>query len=112
MKTTELQLNHINCESTDSESDTENTISINMINVENDYEPIIYEQTINSHIYQNHDQLLLIYCIKHATKEKIEKIVEEITKKPIECLSTNNIYQNIPKEPQVQRKKYGQSHFF
>ena len=40
-ESTELQLNHINCESTDSESDTDNAISINMTTVENDYEPII-----------------------------------------------------------------------
>ena len=38
----ELQLNHINYESSDTESDTDNTISVNMITVENDYEPIIY----------------------------------------------------------------------
>ena len=37
----ELQLNHINCESSDTETDTDNTISVNMITVENDYEPII-----------------------------------------------------------------------
>ena len=49
-ESTELQLNNINCEFTDSENDTENTISINMINVENDNEPIIYEQPIYSHI--------------------------------------------------------------
>ena len=48
-ESTEIQLNHINCKSTDSESDTENTISIIMIHVENDYEPIIYEQPIYSH---------------------------------------------------------------
>ena len=95
-ESTELQLNHINCESTDSESDTENTISINMIHVEIDYEPIIYEQLIFSHIYQNHSK----------TKEKIEKIVEEITEeKPAECSSTNKIYQNIPKESQLQKKE-------
>ena len=52
---TKLQLNHINCESTDSESVTENTISINKINAETDYEPIISEQPTYSHIYQNHD---------------------------------------------------------
>ena len=34
-----LQLNQINCGSSDSESDAENTLSINMIKVENDYEP-------------------------------------------------------------------------
>ena len=38
-----MQLNHINCEFTDCESDTVNAISINLINVENDYEPIICE---------------------------------------------------------------------
>ena len=48
----ELQLNHINCESTDTESDTDKTISVNMITVENDYEPIIYEQPFSSHIYK------------------------------------------------------------
>ena len=35
-ETTQLQLNHINCESTDSDSDTENTLLVNMIEVEND----------------------------------------------------------------------------
>ena len=47
----ELQLNHINCESSDTESDTDNTISVNMITVKNDYEPIVYEQHFTSHIY-------------------------------------------------------------
>ena len=107
---TELQLNHINCESTDSESDTENTISSNMIHVEHVYEPFVYQQPIYSHIYQNHDQLLLNYytrpLIKNDTKEKIVKIVDEITeKKPTECLSTNNIYQNIPEEKQSPKQK-------
>ena len=41
-ESTELQLNHINCKSTDSETDPDNAVSINMINVEIDYEPIIY----------------------------------------------------------------------
>ena len=81
-----------------------------MINVENDYEPVIYEQPIYSHIYQNHDQFLLNYYTRSVsnstTKEKIEKIVEEITEeKPTKCSSTNKIYRNIPKEPQVQKGK-------
>ena len=59
-----MQLNPINCESTNNESDTENTISTNMINVKIDNEPIIYEQPIYSHIYQNHDQFLLNYYTK------------------------------------------------
>ena len=50
METTELQLNHINCDSTDSERDTDNTISINMIKVENDYEPVFNEQHFHSHV--------------------------------------------------------------
>ena len=33
-------------------------------------------------------------------------MVEEITEeKPTECSNTNNIYQNIPKEPQLQKEK-------
>ena len=81
-----------------------------MINVENDYEPIIYEQPIYSHIYQNHDQFLVNLYTRpipnNKTREKIEKKVEEITEeKPTECSSTNNIYQNIPKEPQLQKEK-------
>ena len=88
--------------------DTENTNSINMINVENEYEPVIYEQPINSH--KNRDQFLLNYYTRSVsnstTKEKIEKIVEEITEeKPTKCSSTNKIYRSIPKEPQVQKGK-------
>ena len=79
-----------------------------MITVENDYEPILYEQPIYSHISQRHDQFLLNYYTRpisnNTTKEKIEKIAEEITEeKPTECSSTINIYQNIPKE--LQKKK-------
>ena len=68
-----------------------------MIKVENDYEPIIYEQPIYSHIYQNHDQFLLNDYTRpmsnNKSKEKIEKIVEEIAEeKPTECSNTNNIH--------------------
>ena len=108
-ESTELQLNHKNGDSMVSKSDTENTISNNMINVENDYEPIIYEQPIFSHIYQNHDPFLLNYYtrpVSKSTTKKTEKTVEEIKEeKPTECSSTNNIYQNIPKEPHVQKEK-------
>ena len=73
-----------------------------MINVENDYEPIIYEQPIYFHIYQNHSQFLFNYCtrpISNSTTKKIGKIVEEMKEeKPTECSSTKNIYQNIPKK--------------
>ena len=91
-----MQLNHINCESTDSENETDNAISVNMIHVENDYESIIYEQPIHSHFYQNHAIFLLNFYTRPINKNKTkENIVEEITEeKPVEC------YQNIPKETQ------------
>ena len=109
-----MQLNNINCEFTDSEIDTENTTSINMINFEIDYEPIIYDQPIYSQIYQNHDHLIIIqdlYPVKN--KGKIQKIVEEVKEEnPTECSNTNYVYQNIPKETQLQNEKNGQSNFF
>ena len=101
-----MQLNHINCKSTDSESDTESTISINMIHVENDYEPFIYEQPIYSYIFQNHDQFLLNYFTRPINSNKtIEKILEEIAaEKRTERSSTNNIYQNKSKKSQLPEK--------
>ena len=64
-----------------------------MIHFETDYEPIIYEQPIYSHYYQNHDQILLNYYTRFMNKNKtIEKIVEEITEeKPTECSSTSHL---------------------
>ena len=58
-----------------------------MIHVENDYEPIEYEQPIHSLIYQNHDHFLLNYYTRPISSNKtIEKIVEEtIEEKPTEC---------------------------
>ena len=91
-------MNHINCESTDSESDTENAISINMINVENDYEPLTYEQPFHSHIIENHTYLLLNFYTRPRSKNKtIEQIVQEVTtlieavEKLVPCSSTNHI---------------------
>ena len=101
----ELQLNQINCESSDSESDTENTISINMIAVENDYEHIVYEQPFSSHIYENQLELLHNYYIEpiHSTQTTQETNEINTTNQPNEndktkCLNTNHIYQNIQKE--------------
>ena len=100
-----LQLNQINCESSDSESETENTISINMIAVENDYEPIIYEQPFSSHIYENQSELLHNYYIEpiHSTPTTQKTNEINTTNQPNEndktkCLNTNHIYQNIQKE--------------
>ena len=101
----ELQLNQINCGSSDTESDTENTISVNMITVENDYEPIIYEQPFTSHIYENQLELLHNYYIEPINTTQTAQEINEINtvNKPDEndktkCLNTNHIYQNIRKE--------------
>ena len=100
-ESTELQLNHINCESIDSESDTNNTISVNMITVENDYEPILYEQPFSSHIYENKSELLQDYYTRPIRYDvSIEQNVNEINTVVInekQGSSTNHIYQNIQK---------------
>ena len=100
----ELQLNQINCGSSDTESDTENTISVNMITVENDYKPIIYEQPFTSHIYENQLELLHNYYIEPINTTKTAQEINEINtvNKPDEkdktkCLNKNHIYQNIQK---------------
>ena len=80
-ETTELQLNHINCESTDSENDTENTILVNMIEVENDYETVTYEQPFHSHIYESQLEFLSNYHTRPRSNNiPIEQIVTEVTK--------------------------------
>ena len=101
----ELQLNHINCESSDTESDTDNTISVNMITVENDYEPIIYEQLFTSHIYENQLELLHIYYIEPIDKTQttqevnvINTVIKPDKKDETQCSNTKHIYQNIQKE--------------
>ena len=102
----ELQLNHINCESTDTESDTDNTISVNMITVYNDYEPIIYEQPISSHIHENQLELLHNYYTRpinnntRTTQEvnEINTVIKSDKKDEVQCSQTKHIYQNIQKE--------------
>ena len=100
-----LQLNQINCESSDSESDAENTLSINMIKVENDYEPVIYEEPFSSHIYENQSELLHNYYIEPVHSTPTTQKTNEINttnqpneKEKTKCLNTNHIYQNIQKE--------------
>ena len=61
----ELQLNHINCESTDTESDTDNTISVNMITIENVYEPIIINNNPLVHTYTKINWNFSIIIIPH-----------------------------------------------
>ena len=96
---------------------TENTISVNMITVENDYEPIIYEQSFTSHIYENQLELLHNYSIEPINTTQTAQEINEINtvNKPDEnektkCLNTNHIYQNIQKEQP--RKQFGQYYFF
>ena len=113
----ELQLNHINCESSDTESDTDNTISVNMLTVENDYEPIIYEQPFTSHIYENQLKLLHSYYIgpinnnTQTTQEvnEINTVIKPDKKDETQCSNTKHIYQNIQKNNQ--EKKFGPFHF-
>ena len=107
----ELQLNHINCESTDTESDTDNTISVNMITVENDYEPIIYEQSFSLHIYENQLELLHNYYTSpinnntRTTQEvnEINTVIKPDKKDEVKCSNTKHIYQNIQKEQQREK---------
>ena len=98
-------MNHINCETTDSESDIDNTISVIMITVENDYEPIIYEQPFSSHIYGNHLELLhdfytrLTNNIAQVTQEvnEINTVIKPDEKDEVQCPNTNHFYLNIQK---------------
>ena len=114
-ETTELQLNHINCESSDSESDTENTISVNMIEVENDYETVTYEQPFLSPVYENQLELLLDYYNRPGgvnrpiDQEVNEATLQEPEKEQAPCSSIHHIQQNVPKEPA--REKFGLFHF-
>ena len=102
----ELQLNHINCESSDTESDTGNTIFVNMITVKNDYEPIIYEQPFTSYIYENQLELLHNYYIgpinnnTQTTQEvnEINTVIKPDKKDESQCSNTKHIYRNIQKE--------------
>ena len=58
-ESSKLQLNHINCESTDDESETENTLSIIMLLIENEYETSIesnyYQKKKNFNNFENSD---------------------------------------------------------
>ena len=107
----ELQLNQINCGSSDTESDTENTISVNMITVKNDYEPIIYEQPFTSHIYENQLELLHNYYIEpidntQTTQEVngINTVIKPDKKDETQCPNTKHIYQNIQKKQPRENK--------
>ena len=87
-----------------------------MITVENECEPIIYEQLFTSHIYENQLELLHIYYIEPNNTTQTAQEINEINtvNKPDEkdktkCLNTNHIYQNIQKEQP--REKIGTKPF-
>ena len=76
-----------------------------MITVENDYEPIIYEQPFTSHIYENQLELLHNFYIEPIdTTQTAQEVNETNTvikpdeKDKTKCSNTNHIYQNIQKK--------------
>ena len=73
-----------------------------MITVENDYEPIIYEQPFSSHIYENQSELLQDYYTRPIRNDvSIEQNVNEINtvvNNEKQRSSTNHICQKIQKE--------------
>ena len=76
-----------------------------MITVGDDYEPIIYEQPLTSHIYENQLELLHNYYIGPIdTTQTAQEVIENNTvikpdeKGKTQCSNTNHIYQNIQKE--------------
>ena len=77
-----------------------------MITVENDYEPIIYEQPFTSHIYENQLELLHNYYIgpinnKTQTTQEVNEIntvIKPDKKDETQCSNTKHICQNIQNE--------------
>ena len=77
-----------------------------MITVENDYEPIIYEQPFTSYIYENQLELLHNYYIgpinnnTQTTQEvnEINTVIKPDKKDETQRSNTKHIYQNIQKE--------------
>ena len=77
-----------------------------MIEVENDYETVTYEQLFHSHFYKSQLELLLDYYTRPRSNNiPIEQeaneamTLHEPEKEQVPCSSTNHIYQNIPKKP-------------
>ena len=78
---------------------------VNMITVENDYEPVIYEQPFSSHIYENQFEFLNNYYMaptnnnSQVTQElnEINTVIKPNKNDEKQC-SNNHINQNIQKE--------------
>ena len=77
-----------------------------MIIIENDYEPIIYEQPFSSHIYENQLELLHNYYttpINNDTRttqkvNEINTVTKTDKKDEVQCSNMTHFYQNIQKE--------------
>ena len=77
-----------------------------MITVENDYEPIIYEQPFSSRLYEYQLELLHNYYTRpinnntRTTQEvnEINTVIKPDKKDEVQCSNTKHIYQNIQKE--------------
>ena len=89
-----------------------------MIAIENDYEPIIYEQPFSSHIYENQLELLHNYYIEpiHSTQTAQETNEINTTNQSNEnnknkMLEYKSHLSKYTKRT-TQRKKFGQYHFF
>ena len=72
-----------------------------MITLENDYEPIVYEQPFSSHIYENQSELLQDYYTRPIRNDvSVDQNVNEINtvvNNEKQCSSTNHIYKNTQK---------------
>ena len=69
-------------------------------------ETVMYEQCFHSHVYEYQLELLLSYYTRpRSNKLPIEQEAKEATtlhepeKEQVPCSSTNQVYQNIQKEP-------------
>ena len=77
-----------------------------MITVENDYEPIIYEQPFTSHIYETQLEFFHNYYIgpinnnTQTTQEvnEINSVIKPDKKDETQCSNTKHFYQHIQKE--------------
>ena len=78
-----------------------------MITVENNYEPIAYEQPFSSHIYENQSKLLQDYYTRPIRNNiPVDEIVNEVNavvKYEKQRSSTNHLYQNIQKEKRKEK---------
>ena len=87
-----------------------------MITVENNYEPIIYEQPFSSHIYENQSELLHDYYTRpiknnsQITQEvnEINIVIKPDKKDDVQCSNTNHIYKKHTKRT-TKRKNFDNS---